>query len=120
MKGTIDGFEISKYNLPSMGQDRMFLPLRSEIRKKIKKEAGDWVHVILYNDNEPIEMPEEMWLCLVDEPKVFKFYNRITESEKKHYIEWIYSAKIDQTKIDRMIKAIDRLARGLKMFDFAK
>jgi desulfoferrodoxin (superoxide reductase-like protein) len=120
VKGTIDGFEISKYNLTSMGNNQMFLPVKAEIRKKIKKEAGDWVHVILYADNEPLDTPEEMWLCLEDEPKAMNFYKKITESEKKHYIDWIYSAKMEQTKIDRMIKAIDRLARGLKMYDVAK
>lgn len=120
VKGTIDGFEISKYNLAPMGKGRMFLPLRAEIRKKIKKEAGDWVHITLFTDNEPLETPEEMWLCLEDEPKAMKFYQKITESEKKHYIDWIYSAKMEQTKIDRMIKAIDRLARSLKMYDAAK
>ncbi|MES2795582.1 MAG: YdeI/OmpD-associated family protein [Bacteroidota bacterium] len=120
VKGTIDGFEISKYNLTSMGNSQMFLPVRAEIRKKIKKEAGDWVHIILYPDNEPLITPEEMWLCLEDEPKAMKFYQKITESERKHYIDWIYSAKMNQTKIDRMIKAIDRLARELKMYDIGK
>ena len=116
VKGTIDDYEISKYNLAPMGQGRMFLPLRAEIRKKIKKEAGDWVHITLYPDNEPIETPEEMWLCLEDDPKALNFYKKITDSEKKHYIDWIYSAKMEETKIERMIKAIDRLARGLKMY----
>ena len=56
-----------------MGNGQMFLPVRVEIRKKIKKEAGDWVHIILYPDNEPLVTPEEMWLCLEDEPKAMKF-----------------------------------------------
>ncbi len=41
-----------------MGDGKMFLPVKAEIRKKIKKEAGDWVHVLLYTDNEPLEVPQ--------------------------------------------------------------
>ena len=117
VRGTIDGFEISKYHLMPMGDGNLFLPVRAEIRKKIKKEEGDYIHVILYLDNEPLEVPDEMLLCLSDEPAAFKFFNSLSESEQKYYIQWIYSAKKEETKVDRMAKAINRLMRGLKLYD---
>ena len=55
--GTIDGFEIKKYHLAPMGNGGLFLPVRAEIRKKIKKEEGDFVHIILYPDTETLEVP---------------------------------------------------------------
>lgn len=116
VKGTIDGFEISKYHLMPMKDGRLFLPVKSEIRKKIKKEAGDFVHVILYPDNEPLEAPEEMLMCLQEEPKALKFFNSLTDSEKKFYIQWIYSAKKEETKIDRLAKTINRLVKGIKFY----
>ncbi len=100
-----------------MGNGRMFLPLKAEIRKTIKKEAGDWIHVILYIDNESITTPKEMIDCLEYEPKAFEFYKNLNESEQKYYINWIYSAKQEETKIERMVKSIDRLAIGLKFYD---
>lgn len=100
-----------------MGNGTQFLPVRVEIRKKIKKEAGDMVHVILYPDNEPLEVPEEMILCLKDEPSAWKFFKSLSESEQKYYIEWIYSAKKEETKIDRMAETINRLMKGLKRYD---
>ena len=51
VRGSIDGFEISKYHLLPSGKGTLMLSVKSEIRKKIKKEAGDYVHVILYPDN---------------------------------------------------------------------
>ena len=117
VKGTIDGFEIRKYHLMSMGDKKLFLPVRAEIRKKIKKEAGESVHVILYPDNEPLEVPEELLLCLQDEPQAHKFFMSLSESEQKYYIQWIYSAKREETKIERMAKTINRLSRKLKMYD---
>lgn len=117
VKGTIDGFEISKYHVMPMGDGMLFLPVRAEIRKQIKKEEGDWVRVILYRDNEPLTTPEEMLLCLQDEPAALRFYHSLSESEQKYYIQWIYSAKKEETKINRMASAINRLQRGLKMYE---
>lgn len=117
VRGTIDGYEIRKYHLMPMGNGSLFLPVRAEIRKKIKKNAGDQVHVILFPDNEPLEVPDEMLLCLQDEPAALKFFQSLSESEQKFYIQWIYSAKKEATKIDRLAKAITRLMQGLKLYD---
>ena len=35
--GTIDRYEIKNYNLQPMGNGRLFLPVKAEIRKKNKK-----------------------------------------------------------------------------------
>lgn len=117
VRGTIDGYEIRKYHLMPMGNGNLFLPVKAEIRKKIKKDAGDKVHIILYPDNEPLEMPEEMLLCLQDEPSALEFFNSLSESDRKFYIDYIYSAKKDETKVDRMAKSINRLQRKLKLYD---
>lgn len=117
VKGTIDGYEIKKYHLMSMGGGKLFLPVKAEIRKKIKKQEGDLVHILLYPDNDPLEVPEEMLLCLQDEPEALKFFNSLSESERKFYIQWVYSAKKEETKIDRLAKTINRLLKGMKMYD---
>lgn len=117
VKGTICGFKISKYNLMPMKGGFHFLPVKSEIRKQINKEAGDTVEVILFLDKEPWKAPKELLECLADEPDAFKFFKTLSDSNKKYYIEWIYSAKREETKVDRIAKSIDRLARGLKMYD---
>jgi uncharacterized protein YdeI (YjbR/CyaY-like superfamily) len=110
VKGCIDGFEIKKYHLMPMGNGKLFLPVKAEIRKKIKKQAGDCVHVILYGDNEPLEVPDELLLCLQDEPEAFQFFKSLNEKEQHNYVKWIYSAKTDQTKVDRIAITLDRLS----------
>jgi hypothetical protein len=121
VRGTIDGYEIRKYHIFPMGNNEgLFLPIKAEIRKHTKKKEGDVVHVILYTDNEPIDVPEEMLLCLQDEQKALTFFNSISESEQKYYVQWIYSAKKEETKIDRLAKTINRLAKGLKLYDKEK
>ena len=117
VKGSIDGHEIKSYHLMPMGNEQLFLPVKAAIRKKIGKEAGDWVHVVLYPDNEPVEVPDELLHCLEDEPASLKFFNTLSDSEKKYYIVWIYSAKKEETRIRRMATTINRLAGRLKMYD---
>lgn len=116
VRGTIDSYEIRKYHLMPMGDGNFFLPVKAEIRKAIHKTEGDRVHIVLYPDNEPLEVPEELLQCLQDEPSALHFFNSLSESEKKFYIQWIYSAKQEQTKINRMAKSINRLAKGLKLY----
>jgi hypothetical protein len=117
VKGSIDGYAIRKYHLMPFGDGSLMLPVKAEIRKKIKKEEGDLVHIILYPDNEPLEVPDEMLLCLSDEPEALRFFRSLSESEQKFYIHWIYSAKKEETKINRLAKTINRLLKGLKMYD---
>lgn len=117
VKGSIDDYEIRKYHLMPMAAGGFLLPVKAEIRKKIKKEEGDWVQVVLYPDNEPMEIPEEMLLCFEDEPAAWNFFNSLSESEQKYYIQWIYSAKKEETKVERLARSMNRLSRGLKFYE---
>jgi hypothetical protein len=117
VKGSIDGFEINNYKLMPMGNDQLFLPVKAAIRKAIGKEAGDWVEVILYLDNAPAETPEEILICLKEEPDAYKLYLNSTEGERKAYLDWIYSAKKDETKVNRIAQMINNLLRGRQFYD---
>ena len=114
VKGSIDGFEISKYHLMPSGKGTLILSVKSDIRKKINKQAGDYVHVILYLDNEPLKVPEELLLCLQDDAEALQFFNSLNESEQHSYVKWIYTAKTEQTKVERMAKALARLSKHQK------
>jgi len=120
VRGSIDGYEIKKYHLMPMGNGMLFIPVKAAIRKSIKKGEGDYVHIILYPDHEPLDIPEEMLLCLADEPEALQFFNTLSESEKKYYIDWVYSAKKEETKINRLATTVNRLAQKLKRYDPGK
>lgn len=80
VRGTIDSYQIKGYRLmPSgdvmpSGKGVLFLAVNAEIRKKIQKQAGDYVHIVLYPDNEPIEIPKEFLLCLQDDIVALQFF----------------------------------------------
>jgi hypothetical protein len=112
VKGLIDDYEVKGYNLMPMANGCMFMPVKAEIRKKIKKGEGDTVKVLLYADTEPLEIPTDLVECLRDEPAAHKTFYGFPEGEQKQYIDWIYGAKKEETRIERMAEAINRLTRG--------
>ena len=117
VKGFIDNYEIKNYNLMPLKGGKLFLPLKAEIRKKIRKEAGDWIKVTLYPDFSQLEIPGELLRCLMDEPDAYKNFISYTESEQKAFINWIYSAKKIETQIERIAHTLEKVSRGLKFRD---
>jgi hypothetical protein len=116
VKGHIDDYEIKNYRLMPMGNGKLFLPVKAEIRKKIGKKEGDWVKVVLYPDHAPQEIPKELLLCLKDEPTAYKNFMKYSDAEKKYFVEWIYSAKTDETKVKRIATTLDKASKGQKFY----
>ncbi len=98
-----------------MGNGQLFLPVKAEIRKQIKKQAGDHVFVILYADDLPTEIPEELAVCLQDELQAYKYFLKCTNGEQQAFINWIYSAKTDATKIERIAQSVEMLSKGQRL-----
>lgn len=112
VKGSIDNYAFRSFNLMPMKNGSLFLPVRAEIRKTIGKKEGDCVQVILFPDNEPLFIPEELLLCLSDEPLAKQNFLSLTGGAQKEFIKWIYSAKKEEEKIDRIAKTINTLLKG--------
>ena len=112
VKGSIDGYQIHQYKLMPMGNGHLFLPVKASIRKIISKKAGDYVTLTLYPDLDPLTIPDELLQCLKDEPAAYQRFKRFTEGQQKEYIDWIYAAKRDQTRIARIAKAVLAISDG--------
>jgi len=102
VRGSIDGFEIRQYHLMPMGNGELFLPVRAEIRKKIAKQAGDSVRVILYRDEEEIYIPEELRECLQYDPNTSREFFKLTVEQQKELVAFIYALKDDQRRAERI------------------
>jgi hypothetical protein len=118
VKGFIDSYELRQYNLLPMQGNSMLLPLKSSIRKKIKKEVGEYVHVTLYLDSSKLEIPEDILICLADSHLAHDFFMTLTESNQKYYVDWILESKSVDTKVARIVKTIQRLEQGQKFYDW--
>lgn len=118
VRGYVDNYELKQYKLMPMGNGKLFLPVKAAIRKKIGKEAGDFVRVKLYSDESALEIPTEIIECFEDEPKKsYQTFLNFTEGEQKAYLDWIYDAKTEETKADRILKMMNRLRKKLKFYD---
>ena len=102
VKGLIDDFEIRQYHLMSMGNGDLFLPVRAEIRKKIRKDVGDNVKVVLYRDDDEIYLPEEFQACLDLDPAAKKSFSKLQTEEQREIIKYIYLLKNEQNRADRI------------------
>ena len=56
-------------------------------------------------------------LCLLDDPIAHQFFKSLKEGEQKQYIDWIYSAKKIETRINRISISLNKLSRGMKFLD---
>ena len=113
VKGSIDHYTFENYRLMPMGNSQLFLPVKAEVRKMIKKGAGDSVHVVLYEDNYTDTILQELMLCLEDDIIAKKRFLKLSTFQKKAIVETIAGAKNEEDKIARIAHSIHQLGLGL-------
>ena len=117
VKGTIDGYEINAYHIMSMGDNNYFLPINAKIRKAINKHEGEYVKIILEPDNDPLLLPQELILCLQDEPLAHANFMSYTSAQQKEFVNWINDAKRTETKSNRIAKTVSAALNNQKFID---
>ena len=117
VNGTIDGYPIKRYHLMPLGNGALFLPVKAEIRKKIKKQVGDRIELILFPDVDQLEIPEEFLTCLKDEPTALKNFHLLSETDQEKWIKWIYAPKSAMLQIKRISHAIQELIERKKVHE---
>ncbi|WP_202619524.1 YdeI/OmpD-associated family protein [Flagellimonas algicola] len=116
VKGSIDGFPIQQYNIMPLNNGHMFLPVKAAIRKIIGKWPGDYVKVVLYLDEDPIQIPEDIMECFRQEPaSLLLTFQSFTEGQQKAYLDWIYAAKKEDTQADRIALMMHKLSKNLTL-----
>jgi hypothetical protein len=115
VKGSIDDYTFSDYRLMPMGNGKLFLPVKAAVRKKIGKQEGDFVKVILYKDESDLQIPSDLLQCLADEPKAQEKFFRLQENVQREFIQWIWSAKKEETIVERMAAVIEMLLKGQRL-----
>ncbi len=111
VRGSIDDHPLEQYKLMPMGEGRLFLPVKAAIRKQIRKASGDSVHIVLFADNSPIVIPEELKDCFaLEPPSIWETFCSLSEGEQKRYIDWIYDAKKVQTRVKRITQMMKQVA----------
>ncbi len=103
-------------SLVRMGSPDHILLIRKDIRQKIGKQAGDIVAITLQEDTavRVIDVPKDFQALLEKNPSVHTFFKKLSYTHQREYVEWITSAKREQTRINRINKAIELMQAGKK------
>jgi hypothetical protein len=116
VRGFIDDFEIRQYHLMPMGNGELFLPVRAEIRKKLKKGVGDKVKVVLYRDDDEVFIPEELQACMDLDPEAKRSFTALTPEEQRDTIKYIYALKNEQSRADRIAELMKSNFKRMNKF----
>lgn len=109
---TFDGVEY-RGSIVFMGGIYM-LGLTQEIRNKLGKGAGDEIFVTVQKDEEEriVEIPTDLQDEFTKNRSAKQFYDSLSYTDKKLYINWITAAKREETREERVVKTIAALTEG--------
>lgn len=116
VKGSIENHEFENLSLAKIKNGGYFFPVRAAIRKTIQKQAGDYVRIKLYPDFSVFQIPEEIIDCLKLEPNAYPKFMELKESRQKEFVNWILSAKREETKAQRINTTITKVLKGEALY----
>lgn len=106
-------------SLVKMGGECHWLGITQQVRTSVGKDFGDIVHVIIEEDKEErtVEIPEDLLVLLKNEPETLDYFNNLSYTHKKEYVRWITEAKKEETRKNRILKAVEMLKGKIKTPD---
>ncbi len=111
VKGFLDNYKIEKTSLLPMGGGNFIIPLNASMRKALGKRKGAMVLVKLEADDRAVQINAVFLQCLADEPLALEYFNSLPGSHRNYFSKWIESAKSDETKANRIARAVSALSK---------
>jgi len=113
VKGRLDNYPIEKTSLLPMGGGNFIIPVNATIRKALGKRKGAVIKVSLTADEREVEINKSFLECLADEPDALEFFNSLARGHRNYFSKWIESAKTEETRANRIARAVTALSRKL-------
>ena len=116
VKGTVKGARFRSSLLPQ-GDGRHFLVVNKAIQKEAGASVGDTVRVVLELDRAPrtVSVPEALKQALDGNPAARENFESMPYSHQKEYVDWIESAKREDTRARRVDKAMGMIAHRRRL-----
>jgi len=114
VKSTFDGVPYTG-SLMKCGDASHMLGVLKAIRQQIGKGPGDTVEVVLWKDDaeRTVEVPAE-FEGLMTKEGLLDYFEALSYTHRKEYCRWITEARKEETRLRRMVKAIEMLRGGVK------
>ena len=112
VKATINGYTY-RSSVASMG-GRFMLGISADVREKAGVAGGDKVDVDLELDTEPREVtvPPDFAKALKADPKAKAFFDGLSYSYRRRFVQSIEGAKSAETRERRIAKSVASLRAG--------
>lgn len=113
VRGTVNGFAIKTSAMPT-GDGAHHIMFNKQMRAGAKADVGDIVLVEVERDDAAIKVvvPPDLKKSLAASPGATRTWTSITPRAKQEWIEWITSAKKQETRPRRVARAVERLESG--------
>lgn len=83
---------------------------KKEARPKPEREIFNWVNP----QTKEVKLPDDLAAAFKKNKKEAAFFAALSFTNKKEYIEWIVTAKREETRAERIRGTIERLGKGWK------
>ena len=83
---------------------------RKDAEPKPEREIFKWVNP----QTKEVKLPDDLAAVLKKNKKQSDFFNSLSFTNKKEYIEWIVTAKREETRNERLKETIERLGKQWK------
>jgi hypothetical protein len=110
---TIEGVAY-RGSLVRMGGECHLLPVLKEIRQQTGKSIGDEIEVTVEEDTQPrqVAVPADLIQALAADSTAQDFFEQLSYTRQKEYVQWIEQAKRPQTGQSRIVKTVEMLKQG--------
>ncbi len=113
IKGNLDNVVIGKVAIIPIGEGDFILPLNADLRKKLKKQKGEIIHIEIEKDNSEIDLNQDFIACLKEEKRADAFFKTLSLSHQRYFSKWIETAKTSETKAKRIAQALEGLSNKM-------
>jgi hypothetical protein len=83
---------------------------KKEAKPKVEREIFNWINPT----TKEVKLPDDLIAALKKNKKEAAFFEALSFSNKKEYIEWVVTAKREETRNERIKGTIERLAKQWK------
>lgn len=100
--------------LTRMGGPNHILIILKGIREQIGKSFGDEIKITVEPDTEErvIEIPTDLMKELKKHKAAKAIFDKLSYTHRREYVMWINEAKRNETRQNRIVKAIEMLKKG--------
>ena len=109
---TINGYTY-RNTIATMSGEYM-LSVSAEVREKAGISAGDEVEVDLELDTAPreVKLPSDLEAALQGDAEARSFFDGLSYSKQRWFVDWIEGAKREETRQGRVEKSLEMLREG--------